>query len=94
MDIDQAPTADGEDDEDVECDDCGGTYVLYDGEKLCRDCGYIAGSGGSAREADADEWASWHQHRREYEQYSGFRGPDRIKFVGGFAAAYDYGSDV
>lgn len=94
MDIDTAPTADGEDDDDVECDNCaGGTYVLYDGDKLCRDCGYIAGSGGGSREREVDDWAAWQQHRREHEDYSGFHGPDRIKMVGGFASAYDFGAD-
>lgn len=92
MGIDTAPVA-NEDDEDAECDNCeGGTYVLYDGDKLCRDCGYLAGSRPRQTE-DGDEWSSWQQHRRDHEDYSGWYGEDRIKMVGGFAAAYEFESD-
>lgn len=90
MDIDAAPVA-NEDDEDASCDDCGsGTYVLYDGDKVCRDCGYLAQPQDSPT---TDDWSTWVEHRRSNDDYSGWYGENRIKMVGGFAAAYEFGED-
>jgi hypothetical protein len=72
-----------------ECPLCGAEapYVLYDGDKMCGECGHVPGVGGD----DKDAHESWREHRRE--NYSGWTGPDRIKFPGGFASAYDFGED-
>lgn len=87
MEIDTAPRADQESDEDVECDNCGSvnSYVLYDHDKVCRECGHIAGSGERADDTRS-EWQQWWDHRDD--MYSGFTGKDRIKMVGGFGSAY------
>jgi len=73
-----------------ECPLCGADapYVLYDGDKMCEECGHVPGAGGNTSD---DEHEDWREHRRE--NYSGWFGPDRIKFAGGFASAYDFGSD-
>lgn len=87
MDIENAPQR--HEDEERECGLCEaeGTIVVYDGDKVCKNCGHTPGpSRGTADEQD--EWAEWFEHRREYEEYSGWFGENRIKFVGGFADAY------
>lgn len=73
-----------------ECPLCGADapYVLYDGDKMCEECGHVPSAGG--RDAD-DGHEDWREHRRE--NYSGWFGPDRIKFPGGFASAYDFTTD-
>lgn len=82
------------DDEDAACtrDGCDGTFVDMDHEHVCNRCGYVRGTGGqeerSYRERHLpDEWVSFEKER---SQYNGFYGPDRIKFVGGFARPYDF----
>ena len=95
MNIDTAPVAGREDDAECERDDCGGTYVLYDGDRVCRRCGHLSGTG------DADDVTyrqrhltdAWREYEREREKYEGFTGEDRIKFPGGFVSAYDFGPD-
>lgn len=90
MDIDTAPSAHDDqtdDDEDVECDVCGKTnsYVYYEGDKMCKSCGHVS-DGSEGVSSASNPWGQWWEHRAA--EYSGFYGPDRIKFVGGFAAAY------
>lgn len=78
-----------EDDGQHDCPVCDAEapYVLYDDDKMCKKCGHTPGSGGDGGvTADDDEWADWRSHRRE--KYSGWFGPERVKFVGGFASAY------
>jgi hypothetical protein len=94
MEIETAPSTDNEDEECGICE-AEGSFVLYDGDKVCKECGH-APAGGSGRDSLSDgggdtEWADWLQHRRD--EYDGFYGEDRIKFVGGFASAYEFGSD-
>lgn len=97
MDIDTAPVADRADDAECDVDGCGGVYVLYDGDRVCRVCGHLSGTGGNEpmdyREKHLPKaWVSF-EKTRDSDKYSGFTGQDRIKFVGGFASAYDFGPD-
>lgn len=62
-----------------ECDECDGDMVLYDGDKVCEECGLLCGS---ADEEEISEWTQWRQHRDE--NYSGWYGEERVKMVGGF----------
>lgn len=96
MNLDTAPTADREED-DADCGLCDGVYVLFEGDQVCRKCGHISGTGGDTemtyrQRQQPDPWREFHRARRS-DNYSGFRGPDRIKMVGGFAAAYDFDAD-
>lgn len=96
MDIDTAPVADREDDAECDRDECGGTYVLYDGDRVCRRCGHLSGTGGDTTAMNyRDRYLpdAWREYEQERENYDGFRGEDRIKFPGGFASAYDFGPD-
>lgn len=98
MDISNAPVADREDDAECDVESCGGTYVLYDNDRVCDECGHLSGTGNrngdstmGYREEHLPE--PWVEYEKEREQYSGFYGEDRIKFPGGFASAYDFGDD-
>jgi hypothetical protein len=86
MKLETAPTVESE--EDVTCAVCDteNPFVLYDGEKVCTECGHTPTSGGRSVTHETDQWSSWLQHRRD--EYDGFYGDERIKFVGGFEAAY------
>jgi hypothetical protein len=67
-------------------------YVLFDGDKMCENCGHTPGAdGGGGTASSDDEWADWREHRAD--MYEGFYGPDRIKFPGGFASAYVFEDD-
>jgi hypothetical protein len=90
MDIESAPSVE---DDDSECGLCGreGTFVLYDGDRLCKHCGYAPTSNNTMDTTEDSEWEGWLTHRNS--EYSGFFGPDRVKFVGGFASAYEFESD-
>lgn len=70
--------------------DAEAPYVLYDGDKMCENCGHTPGAGGDGGGDESDD-ERWRKHRRE--NYSGWYGPERIKFPGGFASAYDFESD-
>lgn len=71
--------------EPFECD-CGGEFVMHDGDKLCADCGLVSGSESVDVEVEGP-WGNWWEERRSSD-YSGWTGKDRIKFVGGFVSAY------
>lgn len=96
MEIDTAPVADREGDAECDIEECGGTYVLYDGDRVCRRCGHLSGTGGdnmdqTYRQKQIPE--PWVEYEQEREKYDGFHGEDRIKFPGGFAQTYDFGPD-
>jgi hypothetical protein len=92
MGIDTAPKIhnDDEDDSDeyVACDNCeSGTYVLFDGDKVCDTCGVLAKRPEGVSRT-SNPWGSWVEHRRSHDDYSGWFGEDRIKMVGGFIHPY------
>lgn len=72
--------------EPFECDECEGPLVMVKGDKRCNDCGLLSGS--VVDDEPQTEWEEWHEHRRESDDYEGFTGQDRIKFVGGFISCY------
>lgn len=80
-----------EDDMQHDCPLCGAKspYVLYDGDKMCEHCGHVPGAGGDVDEQS--EYEQWREHRRA--NYSGWTGPERVKFPGGFKSAYQFGED-
>jgi len=80
-------------DEQHECPICEAEapYVLYDDDKMCKHCGHVPGAPNDRAADEETEWEQWVEHRAE--MYAGFTGPDRVKMVGGFASAYDFGSD-
>lgn len=79
--------------EERECPICEheGDYVLYDNDSVCEHCGHVHG-GDEPQDEDLTEWSRWRRHRRNHDDYKGWLGEDRIKMVGGFAAAYEYGA--
>lgn len=89
MDMESAPSV--AESEEQECALCGneGTFVIYDGDKVCTTCGHAPDNTTSVT-TNGDEFEDWLDERSEY---SGWYGQDRIKFAGGFASAYDFGSD-
>lgn len=89
MNIETAPSATDGVDEEPTCGVCGaeGSFVLYDRDKVCIECGH-APDGGESLDAhnSGDRWVEWWQHRAA--NYDGFYGDGRIKMVGGFGSAY------
>lgn len=97
MEIDTAPTAERDGDAECDQDECNGEYVYYDGDRVCRSCGYVSGTGDdtavSYRNKHLTDARIAFERERRKDEYSGWYGPDRIKFVGGFAGSYDFGKD-
>lgn len=77
-----------EDEEPEECDVCGAeaSFVKYDNDKTCKKCGYRP-TESTITSKKKSEWEQWWEHRSD--MYSGLRGEDRVKMVGGFASAWD-----
>lgn len=72
----------------VACDTewCEGTFVRYEGEHICRDCGHVRFSDhDDTPRSMRDPWEWFEEQRNEY---SGFYGRDRVRMVGGFLRAY------
>lgn len=84
--------------EDAECDqdDCGGSYVLYDGDRVCRRCGHLSGTGDSTAQSYREQYLpdAWQAFERQRSEYAGFTGDERVKFVGGFVAPWDFEEDL
>lgn len=71
---------------DEECPKCEDGYFLQDDHSVfCENCHY-APERSANRVRKTDEWVDFWQYRTS--EYSGFRGPERVKVVGGFASAY------
>lgn len=79
--------------EETECPVCGavGEFVLVDHDSVCENCGNV--NGAIRNDEDLTEWEQWWQHRRNSNDYVGWTGHNRIKFVGGFASTYQFGED-
>lgn len=93
--LEQAPRPE---DEPFECPHCEGDYVLFEGDKLCVECGFLAHSGGNrdvdvlSSNANVEQiWIQWWDHRDS--EYEGMYGENRKKMVGGFIAVYDFEED-
>jgi hypothetical protein len=89
----EARSMDRAKDGDEECAICDGenTFVLYEGDKVCRQCGHAPSPKAGSSADEQSEWERWDEHRKD--EYSGFYGDERIKFVGGFVAAYEFEDD-
>jgi hypothetical protein len=94
MNVDDAPETEDEENEGG-IEGCDGTYVEYENDVICNECGHVRGTG---TDKDAmnyrerhlpDRWLEYERERAK-EQYNGFHGENRVKFVGGFAAPYLY----
>lgn len=75
---------------DSTCDHCGAenTYVEYDHDTVCSECGHVPTPSLATESLDTrSEWEKWWEHRRE-EDYEGWYGEDRVKFVGSFTYEY------
>lgn len=90
MDISTAPRVPNDNDEPQQCDVCAAenSFVLYDNDKLCSECGYAPDSQEDSFDFDgnSDPWLSWWEYRRA--NYSGWYGENRVKFVGGFESPW------
>lgn len=91
MTLENAPSVSNavEDEDDVEvCDVCDAkqSFVLYEHDKVCKECGFTP-SGDDTSQYEQETWDDWWEHRRN--QYSGFYGDERVKMVGGFARPYE-----
>lgn len=72
--------------EPLECTNCEcGTFVIHDHEKLCKDCGYIAGTGHDDSEV-LDEWELWRKIRNQ--KFEDGKEPRR-RVVGSYIHVYD-----
>jgi hypothetical protein len=90
MKLKNAPIPEGEEERECPICDSEGSIVLHEGDKVCRECQFTTSSESQRRDRDTS-WADWHDHRDD--EYDGFYGDGRIKFVGGFASAYEFGED-
>lgn len=96
MDLDTARAFyDHDEEEPLECylDGCGGTYVEYEGDKMCTECGHAP----SADETNSDDGTTLLAERRwvtfwnTRSKQSGFYGHDRVRFVGAIPQSrHDY----
>lgn len=79
-------------DETETCPKCDtAEYVETEEDKYCPNCYYAPeGSQASRTLTNQSAWSRWHEHR---EQYSGWFGSDRVRFVGGFLGCWDFGED-
>lgn len=74
--------------EPFECGACDGPLIMDEEQnKRCFDCGLIPGDTRSTS-GEGETWSEWQDHRRDNDNYDGWYGADRIKFVGGFFSAY------
>ena len=82
---------DHEDEQDLQCDrtDCDGSMVKWEGDKVCDECGYMYDAEKPAHVQDQDVLLA---ERRvvsfRNRDGSGYYGPDRVRFAGGFFRAW------
>lgn len=91
------PVVDGPPDPNAAEQDCPvcsteGGYVRHGTDSVCAYCGHVRGARSPQVDADTP-WRDWHSHRRSNEDYEGWTGENRIRFVGGFSSAYIFEDD-
>jgi len=82
---------DHEDEQDLSCDtpDCGGTMVKWEGDKVCNECGYMYDAGPPEHVRDDNVLlAERRVVKFRNRDGSGWHGPDRTRFAGGFFDAW------
>lgn len=81
------------DHEPFECDECGGPIVIdgEDEDKFCASCGLLTTVDTIEPDEVESDWEKWRDHRRD--EYSGWYGEDRIRFVGGFKGPWIYADE-
>jgi hypothetical protein len=91
-----APIAERDGDAECDQDGCGGSYVLYDGDRVCRRCGHLSGTDSSAAQSYRERHLpeAWQSFERQRSEYNGFTGDERIKFVGGFVGPWVFEDDL
>ena len=89
-----------DEDDNSECPLCDSedAYVKYDDDIVCENCGHVRGGEGKPQYNIETEvrplWHEWFEYRRENDEYSGWYGEDRIRFVGGFEGVWHRDDDV
>lgn len=81
-----------------ECPFCEEDAIVKDEqkvEKFCSNC-YVVLSKETFEDAtdESDPWADFDAYRRESDEYGGWTGPDRIKFVGSFLQPWIEDGDI
>lgn len=77
-----------------ECPVCEDGVLLRDEnkrEKFCSECHVVLDKYTFSDDDAGDEWDDFFAYRRS--EYSGFYGPNRAKFAGGFSGIYDFEED-
>lgn len=73
--------------EPVDCSYCDrGTFVLFQGDKVCPECGYLSGTGDS--EVPDDPWLRWRYIRNEQWEDDKHDHRETRKVVGSYVHAY------
>lgn len=87
MRLEDAPRTD-EYSEDASCnvDECGGEYVRYENDIMCKECGHMYDE--SMGPNRLTTLGAWQRFWTEREDYDGHYGHDRKRCVGGFASSY------
>lgn len=93
MKLETAPRVEYGDDEDdpINCPLCEGelTYVKYEHDTVCIECGHVRGAQQSrGQRTRTSVWEEWWEHRRTSDEYEGWYGENRIRMVGGFRSSY------
>ena len=82
---------DHEDEQPLACDrtDCDGSMVKWEGDKVCDECGYMYDAEKPAHIQDQDVLlAERCVVKFRNRGGSGYYGPDRVRFAGGFFRAW------
>lgn len=90
MDIETAPNADEHrdaDDDPSECTICDSedSYVRYDGDTVCIECGHVRG-GDEPASGGTNPWVEWWEYRSS--ECEGWYGSTRVRMVGGHQHMY------
>lgn len=74
--------------EDAQCnvEGCGGTYVRYENDITCRECGHMYDEHTTVDPLSTE--GAWERFWNERKDYDGHYGHDRKRCVGGFVSSY------